>query len=140
MPRRRVELQIGEFYHVYNRGVDGQPTFFDPDNYGFFLRKLRQFVTQRSVSPAADVVAYCLMPNHYHLLLQVVGDELSVAMQSFLQAYVQAINRRRERTGPLFDSRFQAIHVDRREYLLHLSRYIHLNPVEARLAKHPEDW
>ncbi len=140
MPQRKVELCVGEFYHVYNRGANRQQAFFEPENYTFFLRKLRQYVTHRSPAPAAEVVAYCLMPNHYHLLVRILAREFSEAMRSFGQAYVQAINRRYNRSGPLFEGRFQALLVDRREYLLHLSRYIHLNPVAARIVKHPADW
>lgn len=61
-------------------------------------------------------------------------------MGRFGQSYARAINRRYERVGPLFQDRFQAIHVDRDEYLLHLSRYIHLNPLEANLVRRPEEW
>ena len=61
-------------------------------------------------------------------------------MRSFGQAYTQAINRRFDRSGTLFEGRFQAIHVDREAYLMHLSRYLHLNPVEAGLVKLPEGW
>jgi len=140
MPFRNVALCVGEFYHVYNRGTNRQKTFFEPENYDYFLRKLRQYVTHRSSSSAAEVVAYCLMPNHFHLLVQVLTDDFSAAMRSFGQSYVQAINRRHERCGPLFQNRFRAILVDRREYLIHLSRYIHLNPVTARLVGCPEEW
>ncbi len=140
MPARDVELSVGDFYHVYNRGVNRHRTFFEPENYRFFLRKLRQYVTHRGRSPAAELVAYCLMPNHYHLLVRISAPDFSAAMRSFGQAYVQAINRRYDRTGPLFQNRFRAILVDRREYLVHLSRYIHLNPVMARIARRPEDW
>jgi len=80
------------------------------------------------------------MPNHYHLLVRVLSSEFSEAMRSFGQAYTQAINRRFDRSGTLFESRFQAIHVDREADLMHLSRYIHLNPVEAGLVELPEAW
>ena len=135
MPRRKVLLRAGECYHVYNRGNNHQPIFFDQANYLFFLQRLRDFVTKE----AADIVAYCLMPNHYHLLVRLNTDQFSNAMQSFGQSYTNAINNRYERVGSLFQGRFQAIHVDRDEYLLHLSRYIHLNPVPS-LVRRPEDW
>ncbi|MGQ0636516.1 MAG: transposase [Planctomycetaceae bacterium] len=145
MPRRRVELAVGEYYHVYNRGVNRERIFFDKENYAYFLRKFREYVTHPTspkggVRHAAVVLAYCLMPNHYHFLLQVASAEFSTAMQLLGQSYAQAINRRLDRTGPLFESRFQAVHVDRESYLLHLSRYIHLNPVAAGLVTAPEAW
>ena len=65
------------------------------------------------------------MPNHYHLLVQLTDDDLSHSMQAFALAYTKAVNKRYNRVGPFFQGRFQAIHVDRDEYLLHLSRYIH---------------
>ncbi len=135
MPYRNAEFRTGEHYHVYNRGINREPIFFDDKNYVFFLRKWRGFLEQ-----TADVLAYCLMPNHYHFLLRLLADELSDAMQSFSQSYAKAINLQRKRTGPLFQGRFQAIHVDEDVYLRHLTRYIHLNPVAAGLVPYPEDW
>src|SRR5690348_147026 len=107
MPYRDVPLRVGEYYHIYNRGVNREATFFERENYAFFLRKLREFVTHHGEGSAADVIAYCLMPNHYHLLVMVKSDQFSSSMRSFGQAYVQAINRRYQRTGPLFESRFK---------------------------------
>ncbi len=81
------------------------------------------------------------MPDHYHLLVYLKIDELGPRiMQPFTVSYVKAVNRQQDRRGPLFERRFQAVHVDRDETLRHLSRYIHLNPVVAGLATHPEDW
>ncbi len=135
MPYRSVEFRAGEHYHVYNRGIDQGPIFFEGENFVFFLRKWREYLHQ-----TADALAYCLMPNHYHFLVRLLTDELSDAMQSFSQSYAKAINLRRKRTGPLFQGRFQAIHVDEDAYLRHLTRYIHLNPVAAGLVSYPEDW
>ena len=79
------------------------------------------------------------MPNHFHLLIR-AGTDFAAAMQAFGISYVKAINRRRRRDGPLFQGRFRAILVDREEYLLYLSRYIHLNPVAAGLTRLPDEW
>jgi hypothetical protein len=80
------------------------------------------------------------MPNHYHLLIKVTNGDVSESMQAFTTSYVKAVNRDQDRVGPLFQSRFEAVHVDREDYLLHLSRYIHRNPVEAGLVETPEQW
>jgi len=152
MPQRLIPLVAGEYYHVYNRGNNRQNIFFERENYLFFLRRLRKYLigdTQGQTSEVSEtsevlrwttIVAYCLMPNHFHLLVCPHDDELSRRMQRFSISYTKAMNKRYDRVGALFQGQFQAVHVDRNEYLLHLSRYFHLNPVEAGLVKCPEDW
>jgi putative transposase len=136
LPYRSVPLIAGEYYHVYNRGHNHELIFFEEENYAFFLRRWRTYVAPAN----AVVVCYVLMPNHYHFVLKAQSNELSEAMHSFGMSYAKAINARFHRTGSLFDSRFQAKLIERDEYLLHLSRYIHLNPVRAGLAVHAEEW
>jgi hypothetical protein len=80
------------------------------------------------------------MPNHYHLLMQCKTDEVSEAMQRLSMAYTKAMNRRYNRVGSLFQGQFQAIAIQSNEYLYHLTRYIHLNPVKAGIVVHPKDW
>lgn len=87
-----------------------------------------------------QVVAYCLMPNHYHLLINLREAKLSAAMHRFTMSYTNAINRRYQRCGALFQGRFQTRLVDSEAYLLQLTRYIHLNPVKAGLVQRTEDW
>jgi putative transposase len=134
MPRREVIFQSGNYYHVYNRGNNRQLIFFERDNYTYFLRQLRTHLINRGV----DIIAYCLMPNHYHLLVYLKNEYFSKLMQAFTLSYAKAINQRYKRVGSLFQGRFQAIHVDKDEYLLNLTRYIHLNPVEANLVEKAE--
>jgi len=87
------------------------------------------------------VIAYCLMPNHYHFLLRQESDEpLSKFMQMLFNAYVQALNIQQGRTGTLFEGRFKHKCVEQWEYLMALCRYIHRNPVKAGLVAKPEDW
>jgi REP element-mobilizing transposase RayT len=136
MPYRQIEFRAGEYYHLYNRGNSSQLIFFEQENYLYFLRQLRKHLIPETV----DAIAYCLMPNHYHLLVYLRAEELSRRMQPFVLSYTKARNKRYGRSGSLFQDPFKAIHVDREEYLVHLSRYIHLNPVEAGLVKRPEDW
>ncbi len=131
MPRRRIPLQIGNFYHVYNRGNNRQAIFFEPENCFYFLRLVKQHLIANGV----DIVAYCLMPNHYHFLVYLREQKLSDAMKSLSLSYTKAINQRFNRTRSLFQGRFHSIHVNQTEYIVMLSRYIHLNPVKAKLVK-----
>ncbi|WP_448571055.1 transposase [Trichothermofontia sp.] len=136
MPRRDLTFQPGHYYHLYNRGNDRKPIFFVRENYLHFLRLIRRYL----IEPTLDVLAYCLMPNHYHLLVQCKTDDVSGAMMRLSVAYTKAMNRRYNRVGVLFQGQFQAIAVDSDEYLYHLTRYIHLNPVKAGIVAHPKDW
>ena len=170
MPRRTVPLVSGEHYHVYNRGHSGQKIFLKGENYLFFPRRVREYLVGENQTPQAcealkasgvhtrlpklqktsevgsglevgcAVVAYCLMPNHFHLLVRPRDDRFSRGMQRFSISYAKAMNKRMGRSGALFQGAFEAVRVDRDEYSLHLSRYIHLNPVEAGLVRRPEDW
>lgn len=151
MPRRAVPFVPGQYYHIYNRGVNRGLIFFERENYLFFFRRLREHIL-----PSANLVAYCLMPNHYHLLVMVKPWEqtsevledlgglapggLSMAMMRFSVSYTKAINKRYQRVGGLFQGAFQSRHIAKNEDLLNLSRYIHLNPVMAGLADTPADW
>ncbi len=135
MPYRATPFRADEYYHLYNRGCNFQPIFFEQNNYRYFFWLIRQHLLSHLA-----VVADCLMSNRYHLLVQLLSADLSQRMQAFGVAYTKAINKRYGRVGPLFQRRFQAIFVGRSEYLLHLSRYIHLNPVAARLTEKPEAW
>ncbi|MDJ0734586.1 MAG: transposase [Nostocaceae cyanobacterium] len=136
MPIRDVIFQAGNYYHIYNRGNNREAIFFEHQNYLFFLGLIEKHLINKDV----EIVAYCLMPNHYHLLIYLNTDNLSNLMQAFVLAYTKAINKRFNRVDSLFQGRFQATHIDSEEYLLNLSRYIHLNPVRANLVKSPQEW
>ena len=134
---RKVKFRAAHYYHLYNRGVNRQPIFFQKANWGFFIKRLRHYCQPDLIS----IIAYCLMPTHYHLLVCLKTDALSERiMQPFGVSYTKAINRQQNRVGPLFQGPFKAKHVDRQAYLVHLTRYIHLNPVAAGLAQSPDDW
>ena len=137
MARREVHFVPHECYHVYNRGYDKGRIFFERKNYTYYLEQFRKHIPASKV----QVLAYCLMPNHYHFLLRIIeGLDFSRAMKNFSIGYVKAINKKYMKVGHLFQGAFQAIHVDSTEYLLHLSRYIHMNPVFAKLVHKPEEW
>jgi putative transposase len=136
MSYKRIPLEVGNFYHVYNRGHNYQAIFFDRENYLYFLRLTQEHVSLKSV----DVVAYCLMPNHYHFLVYLRDETLSDAMKSLSLSYTKAINKRFNRCGSLFQGRFQSILVSDTNYLINLIRYIHQNPVQAGLVSQPEEW
>jgi putative transposase len=132
---RKIQLRADHYYHVYNRGTS--KIFFQPENWAFFLGRLHHYFDQS----LADIVAYCLMPNHYHLLVYLKTDHFGdKVMQPFTVSYTKAINKQQGRIGPIFQGPFQAKLVEKNEYLLHLSRYIHLNPVTAGLVVEPGEW
>jgi putative transposase len=127
----------GHYYHVYNRGCNRQPIFANAGNYLFLLRRAKSYLTDAPLS----VIAYCLMPNHYHFLLRPEQDDaLSPFIQRLFNSYTQAFNKQQGRSGTLFEGRAQSIPVDTEQYVIHLCRYIHLNPVKADLVSHPADW
>jgi len=137
MPHRRIPFRSNHFYHIYNRGINQDLIFFSPDNYHYFQRLLRRNIRRYNIA----VVAYCLLPNHYHLLLRPRKDNnLSQFMNSLFGSYTQAVNKQQGRLGPLFQGRFHAILVDKEEYLIHLARYIHLNPVISELSNAAHEW
>ena len=137
MPRRNVVFAPDNIYHLYNRGVNRANIFSSNDNYVFLLRKVKSLVKELPLT----IIAYCLMPNHYHFVIRQDGEiPLSEFIGRLFKTYMQAYNKQQGRTGPLFGGRFRAVHVDSDEYLLHLCRYVHLNPVAAGLVTEPGDW
>lgn len=136
MPRRSLTFQSGCYYHLYNRGYACQNIFFERENYLYFLRLLRRYLIEQTF----EVLAYCLMPNHYHLLVYCKSACVTERMRSLTLAYTKAINHRYNRIGTLFRGRYQATWIDREAYLHHLVQYIHLNPVNAEMVKAPEEW
>ncbi|MCL5999371.1 MAG: transposase [Chloroflexi bacterium] len=111
--------------------------FFNPGNYEYCLRLSKQYAQKYGIA----IIAYCLMPNHYHFLIrQETEQPPSKFINALFSAYVQAVNVQQQRKGTLFESRFRHVTVDREEYLTHLCRYIHLNPVKANLVDQPSEW
>ena len=131
----RIEFP-GAYYHIMNRGLAHQRVFSDREDYQQFLKLLSECHEMWGVR----VLAYCLLGNHYHLLIQTPEANLSRIMRHLDGLYTQRYNRRHKRDGPLFRGRYRAIVVDAEEYLLTVARYIHHNPVEAGLVKWPEKY
>lgn len=100
-----------------------------------------EFTIKQTGNPLVEVVAYCIMPTHIHLLLkQAAEDGITKFMSKILNSYSKSFNVSHGRTGPLWSSRFKNVLVRSDEQLLHLTRYIHLNPTSAGLVNKPEDW
>lgn len=119
------------FYHVMNRGASRQTIYLIDDDYQMFL----EAVKEASKFFGIRVIAYALMPNHYHLLVQTPKANLSRAMRHLNGVYTQRFNRVHKKDGPLFRGRYKAILVQEDEYLTHLIRYIHFNPIQANLTQ-----
>ena len=122
------------FYHVMNRGNGRQSIYLNDSDYEVFLETLKETSDLFGIR----IIAYCLMPNHYHLLLQTPKANLSRAMRHLNGVYTQRFNKINKRDGHLFRGRYKAILVQEDEYLTHLLRYIHLNPLPASLAQNPK--
>lgn len=125
----RIEYE-NAWYHVMNRGANRIDIFKENSERLLFLTLLEQIHTKYKV----EIHAYCLMNNHYHLLLKTPLANLSQAMHHLNGMYVQKHNKIHKTDGPLFRGRFKSIIVDAENYLLRLSRYIHLNPVKSNLT------
>lgn len=123
----------GEYYHVYNRGINGEPLFREERNYPYFLKLYAKYI-----EPVAETYAYCLLNNHFHLLVRIkeiapvseTGPILDPSRQfnNWFIAYAKAFNKAYQRTGGLFESPFKRKRVDSDRYFTYLVAYIHRNP------------
>ena len=148
------------FYHVYNRGVEKRKIFIDKQDHVVFLSLLKKYLTPKpvvgdalagnhrgptpkgsdlvkilrpyeSLHDEVNLLTFCLMPNHFHLLLQQKKiDSMTKLLRRVCTSYSGYFNKKYDRVGTLFQSIYKAIDIDNENYLLHLSRYIHLNPLE----------
>lgn len=140
MPYARKNLltwQKGMYYHIYNRGAHQMSIFREPKNYLFVLAKMKEYSREHQIS----VVAYSLMPTHYHILGRQDGESPAGKLpQSVFNSYTKAYNLMYGHSGTLFEGRFRAKPVQNSSHLLHLCRYIHGNPVKDGLVANPGDW
>lgn len=136
MPRHPRVHATGLVYHLMARGNNGYTIFRDRTDYHLFLKALD---TAKRRYPFA-LYAYALLPNHFHLLIETRDSPTGRIMQSMLTRYSRYFNDRYRRRGHVFQGRYRAIVCERESYLLELVRYIHLNPVRAKLVTRPDDW
>ena len=143
MPSRNVikEYAPYSYYHVYNRGVAKQLIFTDDSDFVVFLSLFKRHLSketqtdrygreQPNYHAKIELLGFCLMPNHFHMLLYQCEETQTITkfLQSVCTSYTMYFNRKHKRVGPLFQSRFKASRIINDEYLQHISRYIHLNP------------
>ncbi len=156
MPKREIPFETGSYYHIFNRGVDRFSIFRTAIEYRHFLSALEfyryiktpvkfsqywsgpkdamELIRQKQELEGSlvSVFAYALMPNHFHILLrQEVDNGIHTYLFKALNSHAKYFNTKRKRVGPIFQGNFKAVQIDTDEQFLHVSRYIHLNPVTA---------
>lgn len=137
MPRLARGLVDGFVYHVLNRGNGRQQVFHQDKEYKAFIELMTEAKTMYDVK----MLAYCLMPNHFHLLLQPdKAEELSKCMQWLMTSHVRRHHRSHGTSGHIWQGRFKSFIVQQNNHLLTATRYIEGNPVRARLVKSAKDW
>ncbi len=137
MPRTARLVVPGVALHVRQRGHNRERCFFGDQDYNLYLGLLGHFAREH----ACAVHAYCLMTNHVHILVTPQAAQGCALMMKFLaQCYTQHVNRARNRTGSLWDSRFRSCLVATERYALACYRYVELNPVSARMVEHPREY
>lgn len=159
MPIRKLSLVSDETYHIFNRGVNKRSIFEDKYDYLRFVKTLEYYqickpllkfskfleltrsqkkimLENSSHIKQVQYESYCLMPNHFHLLVKQNADNgISNLLRLVLNSYTKYFNIKHDRIGPLWQGQFKAVHVNNENQLLHVSRYIHLNPYSASLVK-----
>jgi putative transposase len=131
----RIEYK-GAFYHITSRGNEKKRIFFSKSDH----HKFKSYLEKAKDKYGYRLHSFVLMPNHYHLLIETPEANLSKLMHYINSSYTNYINRSKERSGHLFQGRYKAILVDTDNYLLELSRYIHINPVKAGIVGAPQDY
>ncbi|MEK7562023.1 MAG: transposase [Patescibacteria group bacterium] len=139
--RNRLKAYVSDgYYHIYNRGANKRKIFIDEEDYSVFLNLIKRHLADQPTKDRwgreynwlhqdMELLSFCLMPNHFHLLIyQRTPKAMTSLMHDLGGAYASYFNKKHRRQGPLFQDRFKASLIDRDEYLQHISRYIHLNP------------
>jgi len=165
MPIRKTPLVSNEIYHVFNKSLDGRHIFIDkkslqraflcmqyyqrstpPLKFSHFLQLSKDYqekILQNIKSDKSlniEFLAFCFMPSHFHFLIKQVSENgISRFTSNFINSYTRYFNTRHDRNGHLFQGQFKAVHVEDDDQLLHISRYIHLNPYSSHLVKNIDD-
>lgn len=154
MSYQQTVFANNEFYHIMNRGVEKRITFLDRRDYQRFLEILNYYRIQNPIrfsfrkrdnifkkevkdkSLLVEIACFCLMPNHFHLLVkQLEEGGITTFISKLSNSYTKYFNTRHKRVGPLFQGSFKAVRIENNEQLMHVSRYIHLNPLIDYLVK-----
>ena len=140
----------GDIYHIYNRGNNKKPIFFEPENYHYFLRKVKRYIY-----PNCDILSYALMPNHFHFLIHaneitqkpikrgmIITNALSEGLRLMLSSYAHGINIKQQRTGSLFqqNTKSKCVSLRHTDYSNLCFHYIHQNPYKSGLVTKMENW
>ena len=149
---RKHKLALDNIYHIYNRGVEKRPIFMDERDYSRFIRNLIIFNDSRRITNIehkdieqlaknrkllVDILAFCLMPNHYHFLLRQVTDNgITEFMRKIGTGYVNYFNLKYKRVGTLFQGKFKSALIDNESQFIYIPHYIHLNPIDLTFP----DW
>ena len=158
MPSRTIPFANLEYYHVINRGVAQIPIFTNKVDYKRFINTMLYYKTEGPkprfslFSPSTnnlinfekklvEIICYCLMPNHFHILLQQQKEGgVTEFVSKLSNSYTKYFNIKNKRSGPLFQGEFKAVHIETDNQLIHLSRYIHLNPLVGFVTKNLEKY
>lgn len=156
MPYRITPFVTGQIYHIYNRGTEKRRIFENRNDLKRFLKVLKyyqidgrkpsfsKFSDLYKVDPSkkiVEILVYCLMPNHFHLVVKQVRDGgVTEFISKFSNSYTKYFNTKRNRVGALFQGQLKAVLIENDEQLLHVSRYIHLNPLASFLVEDLDDY
>lgn len=160
MAQQKTPLQTGKYYHIYNRGIDSCNIFRDIENYEYFMGLYGKYI-----SPITNTLAWVLMKNHFHLLVQILPPDqwgnltpdlhpegfenlrglepekrINQQFSNLFNAYTKAFNKRYDRTGSLFEHSFRRKEIDTTEYLKRVIVYVHYNPVKHGFCKTPSGY
>ncbi|TDP03689.1 transposase [Flavobacterium sp. 245] len=141
---KRDIFEHGQYYHIYNRGNNKENIFVEEKNYNYFLEKLKKYIV-----PIADIYAYCLLKNHFHIVLRIKEREdtpekfkgkIHLPFSNLFNSYSKSINKSYNRSGSLFQEHLQRNRIENENYLKQLIIYVHLNPIKHKFTEDFENY